>query len=508
MEKIGKYEVIRKIGQGGMGMVYQARDPKLNRIVAIKLMSEAQLLSDEMRSRFYREAQAAGNLKHPNIITIYDLSEEKNIPYIVMEYLEGKDLKQLLKRRQELSRDACLKIAVQVSSGLSFAHHHGVIHRDIKPANIRVLEDGQVKILDFGIARVAESEMTRTGHLVGTPGYMSPEQLSGKKVDERTDAWSLGVILYEMLAGRRPFEPDKESSGSLALLAGLTYMILNEEPPSFESLGVKVDEELNSIVFRALSKAPESRYADVAELGRDLKTYASGDAATFELRTEVERDIRKYLQLATSLLLKNDLSQAEEAARRALILDPKNTDAKDVLAQIARLSGKTSHAPDTDRTILTPEAAPTIGCPGVSATERQEKRAAIESAVPEDRPKRREPYWVLVIVVGLLILAGALLYQRMFLDPPPPVTGFVSVDIAPWAKIDSLKNLADDELVELDVEFTPCFLSLPEGRYEIQFSNPHFPQALTREVTVLAGEIVELREAIPGLNHEQIVPEF
>ena len=336
MEKIGKYEIVREIGVGGMGKVYEARDSVLGRTVAIKLMLEAQHLDEEMRARFYREAQSAGNLKHANIVTIHDLSEENGVPYIVMEYLEGNDLKELLEKPESLSSTERLSVAAQVAKGLAYAHQNGIVHRDIKPDNIRVLEDGQVKIMDFGIAHVPSSDITKSGLTVGTWDYMSPEQITGGKIDRRTDIWSLGVIIYEMLAGRRPFECES--------VATLVYKIAHQGPPSFESLGVDVPGPLAAVVLKALARSPGDRYQDAGELSTDLERHVSALSTEVDhLRAEIQRDVQKYSQLASTLCLKKQFDEAATAARQAMILDPGGADVKRILEHVRQERERARH---------------------------------------------------------------------------------------------------------------------------------------------------------------------
>ncbi|HQK88993.1 MAG TPA: serine/threonine-protein kinase, partial [Acidobacteriota bacterium] len=195
LEKIGKYKIIDKIGTGAMGVVYKGFDAKMGRYVAIKTMSPQYVNNDESRARFYREAIAPAKLFHPNIVAIYDLDEEEGTPFIVMEFLDGPDLKYFRSAKIKFTIPQILNILIQVSEGLDYAHKRGIIHRDVKPANILLLKNGTAKIVDFGIARVTEStQQTRTGVAMGTPAYMSPEQAKGMKVDHRTDLYSVGVI--------------------------------------------------------------------------------------------------------------------------------------------------------------------------------------------------------------------------------------------------------------------------------------------------------------------------
>src|SRR5712692_5316650 len=192
LEQIGKYRVLAKIGQGSMGEVYKGHDPFLNRFVAIKTITASLGADEEIRKRFLREAQSAARLNHPNIITVYDFGEEHGKIYMAMELLEGADLKQAIARRAPLSLDDKLSIVDQIAEGLAFAHSHEIVHRDLKPANVHLLGNGQVKIMDFGLARLGGSEMTRAGMVMGTPHYMSPEQVRGERADARSDVFALG----------------------------------------------------------------------------------------------------------------------------------------------------------------------------------------------------------------------------------------------------------------------------------------------------------------------------
>ena len=204
-EKLGKYAIVGKLGKGAMGEVYKGHDPVLNRHVAIKVIAESLDADSELVERFRREARMAGQLNHPNIITIYDFVEEEGNLYIVMELLDGQDLKDVIKSGSPLTVDQILDIMVQIADGLGFAHDAGLVHRDLKPANIHNTKKGQIKILDFGLVREESSDMTKTGHIMGTPNYMSPEQVQGLKVDPRSDIFSLGAVFYELLTRKKPF---------------------------------------------------------------------------------------------------------------------------------------------------------------------------------------------------------------------------------------------------------------------------------------------------------------
>ena len=209
-EKIGKYRFVERIGRGGMGTVFKAHDPVLDRLVALKVISSDVEITDELRARFFREAQACARLSHPNIVTVYDMGDDDGHLFIVMEFLEGEELQaRLIAQRRPLALEDKLSLMVQVCDGLHYAHQNGIVHRDIKPGNIFVLRDGQVKILDFGIARIANADagLTRTGLIMGTLRYMSPEQARGR-ADHRSDIFSVGAVFYELLGSRPPFTGD------------------------------------------------------------------------------------------------------------------------------------------------------------------------------------------------------------------------------------------------------------------------------------------------------------
>ena len=207
MEHIGKYEILGELGQGGMGAVYRGRDTVIGRDVAIKVIHKQALGAPDIKKRFYREARSAGRLAHENITVIYDIDEADGAPFLVMEYLDGEDLRTRLDRGRALSNDEKLSIAIQIARGLHYAHEQGIIHRDIKPANIRILPNGRVKIMDFGIARIQNETqaLTQTNLSLGTPRYMSPEQIKGEELDRRSDLFSYGVLIYELFTGQNPF---------------------------------------------------------------------------------------------------------------------------------------------------------------------------------------------------------------------------------------------------------------------------------------------------------------
>ena len=261
LDRVGKYRVVERIGKGAMGEVYKAHDPLLNRYVALKTIAPALAADPEFRKRFEREAQSAAQLNHPNIVTVFDFGDEDGFTYMAMELLEGRDLKDVIRGRGATFAEK-LDYMEQMCEGVGFAHAKGVVHRDLKPGNVHVQPNGQVKILDFGLARLGASEMTRTGTVMGTPHYMSPEQVRGAKTDPRSDVFSLGCVFYELLTRHRPF--DAES------IHGVLTHIVEQEPEPIRRWAPDVPQPIVDVVERALAKDAARRYADAAELGRAL----------------------------------------------------------------------------------------------------------------------------------------------------------------------------------------------------------------------------------------------
>ncbi len=269
---LGRYEVEKELGKGAMGVVYLGRDPKINRVVAIKTMALSQEFEadelEEVKERFFREAETAGRLTHPHIVTIFDAGEEQDLAYIAMEFLKGHDLARYVKPDHLLPLGTTLDLVAKCASALDYAHGQNVVHRDIKPANIMWDPDsGSIKITDFGIARITDSSKTKTGMVLGTPSYMSPEQLSGKKVDGRSDLFSLGVMTYQLCTGKLPFGGDS--------MATLMFKIANEEHPDILSVRADLPPSLKAIIDKSLAKDASQRYARGAQMITDLTACAA-----------------------------------------------------------------------------------------------------------------------------------------------------------------------------------------------------------------------------------------
>jgi eukaryotic-like serine/threonine-protein kinase len=271
MNTLGRYQLVEKLGQGGMGVVYRAFDTLLQRVVAVKIISGTIESGSEQRERFFREARAAGQLSHRNIITIHDLGEHEGQPYLAMEYLEGQDLQHRLARPERMSLARKVELAIEICEGLEFAHARGVVHRDIKPANIFITDNGTAKILDFGLARLMTSELTNSKVMMGTINYMAPEQVRGERADQRSDIFALGVVLYELLGGRKAFEGES--------VAATLYKIVQEDPQPLLTIDPSLPPDLVAIVDRALAKPRDERYQQISEMLRDLVVYRQQMAA-------------------------------------------------------------------------------------------------------------------------------------------------------------------------------------------------------------------------------------
>jgi eukaryotic-like serine/threonine-protein kinase len=316
-EKIGKYDLLDVIGRGGMGIVYKATDPFLDRLVAIKMMTLGYSDHPDLLKRFFREAQSTGSLQHPNIVTVYELGEQGGNPYLVMEFLEGGSLDSIISSGEQLTLLEKINIIIEVCHGLSYAHNRGIVHRDIKPANIMVSKERGVKIVDFGIAHIASKSVTRTGQIMGSISYMAPEQVNGKPVDARTDVFSTGVVLYQLFTYNHPFDGDSTAATLLK--------IIHEQPPPLKNFLSTYPPELETIIFKALAKDRDLRYLSADDLALDLSQLQG------RLKQEI---IAKHLEAATLLLEKADLYKTREQLLQALKIDRQNTDANLLLREV------------------------------------------------------------------------------------------------------------------------------------------------------------------------------
>ena len=304
---IGKYHILELVGEGAMGVVYKAKDSVLDRMVAVKVMNDAIARQDELRTRFLREAQAAASLQHPNVVSIYDLGEVDGHLYIAMEFIQGADLEELMQAHEPLALQEKLDIIIDVLTGLSFAHKRGIVHRDIKPANIRIAEDGRAKLMDFGVAHLTSSQLTSTGASLGTPVYMSPEQITGGKATPATDVFAVGAVLYELLTGCKPFDS--------TTLQGLFYKILTEKPKPLHEAMPGLPSALDHIVEKAMAKDAPQRYQSALDMANDLSGVRSmlsgpGYPSSVSLSATVEHAIRRSQQAAKVRMVRRELVAA------------------------------------------------------------------------------------------------------------------------------------------------------------------------------------------------------
>src|ERR1700758_452110 len=315
--KIGKYDVIDVIGRGGMGIVYKATDPFLDRLVAIKMMTGGYSDNPDLLKRFFREAQSTGSLQHPNIVTVFQLGDHEGNPYLVMEFLEGESLDSIISSHRELTLLEKINLIVDVCHGLEHAHRRGIVHRDIKPANIMVSKEGAAKMVNFGMAQMTTQNVTKPGQIMGSISYMAPEQVNGKPVDARTDIFSTGVVLYQLLTYSHPF--DGESTAATLL------KIIHDAPPPLKNFTTEYPPELETIISKALAKDREERYHSAEDLALDLGQLQG------QLKQEI---VAKHLRQVSLLLEEADLYKAKDQLLLALKIDRQNTEANLLLREV------------------------------------------------------------------------------------------------------------------------------------------------------------------------------
>ena len=327
LQTIGKYQVEKVIGRGAMGTVYQARDPALHRSVALKTMTPGLADAPELKARFLREAEAAGSLRHPNIVTVYELGDDHGQPYIAMELIDGTDLERIIRERVALPVEWKIDILRQLCEGLGCAHRAGIVHRDVKPANIRVTPEGEVKIMDFGIAHLQSSTMTKGGTVLGTIHYMAPEQVEGGAVDQRADIFSVGAIAYELLAYRRPF--DGES------LTQVMVRIVRDPPDLTAIPATAYSPGLERIVARALAKPADERYQTVEEMRDDLGDLVRETATRLFVDSEAAERENAALEAAIAAARAvGQLQRALTLCRRLIASDAEHESGRRLCAEV------------------------------------------------------------------------------------------------------------------------------------------------------------------------------
>ena len=395
---LGRYQIISELGQGAMGVVYKATDPLIDRVVAIKTINLALALDEkeEYEARFYQEAKAAGRLSHPNIVTIYDVGKSGDVAYIAMEFLKGREVRDILDDGEKLPVAQVIDIVIQVAQGLAYAHEHGIVHRDIKPSNIMVIRDGHVKITDFGIARMESAAVhTQTGMVLGSPKYMSPEQVMGKAIDQRSDIFSLGVMLYEMLAGKTPFVGENVNA--------IMYQTLNTVPLPPSAMNPDVPEMLNFIVAKALAKSLEDRYQDAKDLANDLRACRDNLRQPSEVKTAAKPSAA--LPDAAPLAARVD---DEEDAKPTLGLS-KAFDSFGATMRLAALTASTDEVAELSKTLkMARPSMDEISRAAAPAARPKAKSAAAPSAAADPQSGAGSKTGLVLVGVMTLVILGLL----------------------------------------------------------------------------------------------------
>ena len=495
MQRLGRYEILGELGRGAMGVVYEARDPVIDRVVAIKTI-DPKLSGDALanfREGFFREARSAGRLNHPCIVTIYDAGEADRVAFIAMEVLGGPTLRQTLDERS-LSVPRAVDIAMQVAYGLSFAHEHGVIHRDIKPANIVLVGTRRVKIADFGIAEIATAASTVVREVAGSPKYMSPEQIKGGEMDGRSDVFSLGTVMYEMLTGRPPFTGDSVSA--------IMFAVLESDPPPPGKINRRVAPDLDAIVMRMLAKEPDRRYANARELYRDLRRWQKSrgqdpDAPAGKRREAVVAAVKPAAGDDTVIMPPEGVAPHHRmpAWRRAAIGAGAITilvaamaawwsagresaeHAREVAAAQARMDAQPAQAPPAMR-FATPPATP-------SREVVVDTAPAAEPEIPKPAPKlartppKPMPPAPVVTPAPAPVTEPEPPREVVAPPPPPPSAGTIQLAIAPWGQV-----YVNGKFRGTTPPMTA--LELPPGRHSVAIVYHTMP-AFRTEVNVDAG---------------------
>ncbi len=478
--QIGKYVVLSRLGRGGMGLVYRARDETLDRDVAVKILTLEGSFDSESRKRFEVEAKAAARLQHPNIVTIYELGEDRGVPFIAMELLQGIDLDSLLRSGEALLLEERLDVMIQVCRGLAYAHTHGVVHRDIKPSNIRLLDDGSVKIMDFGIAKLGGMALTQSGMMVGTAHYMSPEQVRGRPLDGRSDVFSVGVILHELLAGSRPFMGENATE--------VLYKIAHEDPPRLPDAVVAQLPGVQAIIDRALAKETGGRQAGAAALADER-----GDMVQrLGLRRPVSAAEQEALATARRLAGAGQAEAGIETLTTLVAQNPSCVEAVRARRTLLREVRTKGHPLEPFAHDTFPELDATFHAPGARAT---------TETVPQPRPARTAPMrrgWLLVGGGALLLLAVIAILSALLLrsgggqSPVAPEVVKLMVRSQPVAArifVDGEDSgVLTDGVVSLAPQ-RPQVLTLRKDGYRDE----------TRRLTPVRGEQTELRvELVPA----------
>ncbi|MFN7972146.1 MAG: serine/threonine-protein kinase [Acidobacteriota bacterium] len=552
MKKVGKYELGEELGRGAMGIVYKAHDTLLNREVALKIMIHADQNSSESKRRFYWEAQSAGSLMHDNIVKVFDLGEDNSVPYIVMEYLPGHDLKELMLDGKLGSYRDQLKIWMQICKGLHHAHRRGLVHRDIKPGNIRITSGNRVKIMDFGIAKKPSSDLTQTGVVLGTVDYMAPEQVKGLGADSRSDLFSMGVMFYEMLTLRKPFPGDSVTS--------IIYKIVYEEPEPMDPMVVICPPDIQRIIQKLLAKVPQDRYQSAVDVARDLKlsyeawkgageplTAAHGSIPAAELHATVEASAGAVspplpaaamativqtpppmaaqppppapAHLAATVVRSAPPPAAPPPPQRPAI--PVVPVAPAAPARDITLDDLPIHRPDV--TVIQDVGYQPPMAPASARGGRPSRLADVETLVDLDdarppagapEPRRFPMFWVLMAVLFVITIAAGALFVKMrekttvagtptptLTEATPAVGGTPTPVAIPTGQIRVETNLpADIQVDGKAVGVTPLSepVAIPIGKHQLTLRELKFGVTLQKDIEIKEGEAQVLKMPFEG----------
>ncbi len=450
--RLGKYELHQLLGEGAMGIVWKAYDTVLRRYVALKLLSASFRKTKDMHERFLREARAAGAIQHANIVTVYDLGESEGQLFIAMELVEGRDLSDMIALRDPLALERKLDIAIEVLIGLHFAHQRGVIHRDVKPSNVRVMPDGRVKIMDFGIARLQKADATGSGAIVGTPTYMAPEQITNGAITPATDVFSVGCMLYELLCYQRPFEAES--------VHGVLYQVLTTEPRPLRTVAPSIPAALERVVAKAMNKVPHERYESAGQMMSTLQQIRAALSGADEEATQpLGRWTplpRPMLKLITHASMKARITVLGALAAVVLLLvyAPGQT-AEDP----SRGEAVNPPAPQAPTGLVAPPAAPT-GAPVSMAvsTRRDSAFAARERAVAAGAEKNSVP--ALIMEQSMFEAADQALQRG---NQSIALRGYVEA-AQQYGRARDEARAMDREAQQMIARVSPVVQALPTGR--------------------------------------------
>jgi serine/threonine-protein kinase len=450
--RLGKYELHQLLGEGAMGIVWKAYDTVLRRYVALKLLSASFRKTKDMQERFLREARAAGAIQHANIVTVYDLGESEGQLFIAMELVEGRDLSDMIALRDPLALERKLDIAIEVLTGLHFAHQRGVIHRDVKPSNVRVMPDGRVKIMDFGIARLQKADATGSGAIVGTPTYMAPEQITNGAITPATDVFSVGCMLYELLCYQRPFEAES--------VHGVLYQVLTTEPRPLRTVAPSIPAALERVVAKAMNKVPHERYESAGQMMSTLQQIRAALSGADEEATQpLGRWTplpRPMLKLITHASMRARLAVLGALAAVVLLL---------VYAPGQSPDGPTNGAlanptpPPAPTGLVAPPAAPTSAPVSMAVSTRRDSAvAARERAIAAGAEKNSVP--ALILAQSMFESSDRALQRG---DQSLALRGYVEAAQA-YGRASQEARAMDREAQRMIERVTPVVQAIPTGR--------------------------------------------